>query len=295
MLSTVSKYLSLVKFGHTVFALPFAMAGYVYALLSTGAEFQWILLIQILLCMVFARNTAMGFNRWADRKIAADNPRTAGREIPAGKIAPKAAVLFTAANAVGFLVVAATINKLTLLLAPVALFIITGYSFTKRFTAWSHIVLGTALAIAPVGAYIAVTGTVAVVPMILASIVLTWVGGFDILYSLQDAHFDREHGLHSVPARFNPTGAVWISLILHMITAYAVYILGRYVNAGWIYWTGGAVFIALLILQHFVFRPTKTSRIAASFGIINGISSIIFAASAIADMIVLDWSEPFIF
>ncbi|MCC8018402.1 MAG: putative 4-hydroxybenzoate polyprenyltransferase [Rikenellaceae bacterium] len=284
-MTSVKKYFSLVKFSHTVFAMPFALAGYAYALVGTEAPFRWALLVQIVLCMVFARNAAMGFNRWADRRIDAGNPRTAGREIPAGEISPRAALLFTVANAAGFLIVAATINRLTLLLSPVALFVIMGYSYTKRFTAWSHLVLGVALAIAPVGAYIAVTGTIAVVPMLIAGIVMTWVGGFDILYSLQDAEYDRENGLHSVPARFSPTGAVWISLAIHLVTVYTVILLGRYAHAGTLYLVGGAVFITLLALQHIVFLPSRTSRIAASFGLINGLSSIVFAACMVADMV----------
>ncbi len=293
MAGTVAKYLSLVKFSHTIFAMPFALAGYVYALEYSGVGFHWALLVQVLLCMVFARNAAMGFNRWADRKIDAENPRTAAREIPSGAITATAAAWFTASNAAGFLIVAVTINRLTLFLAPVALFILLGYSYTKRFTAWSHIVLGTALAIAPVGAYIAVTGGIAMVPMLLGVIVLTWVSGFDILYSLQDAAHDREHGLHSVPARFGPSTAVCISIIIHVITVYGVYVLGKFVYAGWMYWTGSGVFIALLVLQHIVFLPSRTHRIAASFGLINGCSSIIFAAFAIADMLTLHWGEQF--
>ncbi|MCD8172796.1 MAG: putative 4-hydroxybenzoate polyprenyltransferase [Alistipes sp.] len=284
-MASVKEYFSLVKFSHTVFAMPFALAGYAFALVTTESPFEWVLLVQILLCMVLARNAAMGFNRWADRRIDAQNPRTAGREIPAGVISPRAALLFTVANAAGFLIVAATINRLTLQLSPVALFIIMGYSYTKRFTAWSHIVLGVALAIAPVGAYIAVAGTIAAVPMLLAGIVVTWVGGFDILYSLQDAGYDRSHGLHSVPARFSTGGAVWISLAIHLATVYAVLLLGKFAHAGTLYWAGSAVFILLLALQHVVFLPSRTSRIAASFGLINGLSSLVYCGLMAADMV----------
>ena len=202
MNNVVSRYASLVKFSHTVFAMPFALLSYVYALVSTAVPFDWLLLVKILLCMVFARNAAMGFNRWADRDIDAKNPRTAGREIPAGKITPRAALAFVIGNCVAFVAAAAWINCLALWLSPVALAVLLGYSLTKRFTAWSHVVLGLALAIAPVGAYIAVTGSVALFPVLLAVAVLTWTAGFDILYSLQDASFDRSNGLHSVPARF---------------------------------------------------------------------------------------------
>lgn len=287
-MNTVTKYASFVKFAHTIFALPFALVGYVYALVHTGIEFDWLLLVKILFCMVFARNTAMGFNRWADRKIDAENPRTASREIPSGQISPRAAIIFVIINAACFVLVAGMINTLTLILSPVALLIVTGYSFTKRFTAWSHLVLGTALAIAPVGAYIAVTGTIAIVPIVLAGVVVTWVSGFDILYSLQDADHDRRHNLHSVPARYSAAGAVWISVILHLITVYAVVVMGLYgeFGGGTLYWIGSGLFIGMLAFQHVVFRPSKVDRIARSFTMMNGISSITYAAFAIIDMLI---------
>ena len=286
-MNTVAKYASFVKFAHTIFALPFALVGYVYALVHTGTAFDWLLLVKILFCMVFARNTAMGFNRWADRRIDAENPRTADREIPSGQISSRAAIIFVILNAVCFLIVAWMINKLTFILAPVALIIITGYSFTKRFTAWSHIVLGTALAIAPAGAYIAVTGTISIVPILLAGLVMTWVSGFDILYSLQDAEHDRAHNLHSVPARYSAKGAVWISIILHLITVYAVVIIGVYneFNGGLLYWIGAGLFVGMLAVQHIMFRPSKVDTIARTFTLMNGASSIAYAAFAIADLL----------
>lgn len=286
-MNTITKYASFVKFSHTIFALPFALMAYVYALVHTGTPFDWLLLVKILFCMVFARNTAMGFNRWADRKIDAENPRTAGREIPAGQISPRAAIVFVILNAVCFLIVAWMINRLTFVLSPVALIVITGYSFTKRFTAWSHIVLGTALAIAPVGAYIAVAGGIAVVPVVLAGVVVTWVGGFDILYSLQDARHDRDHNLHSVPARYSVVGAVWISIILHLITIYAVVVMGLYSEfaAGTLYWIGSVIFIGMLVIQHIIFTPKAVGKIARLFTLLNGGSSILYAGFAIADLL----------
>lgn len=281
----ISQYFSLVTFTHTIFAMPFALIGYVYALTSTGTPFGWLLLVKILLCMVFARNAAMGFNRWADRKIDAMNPRTAGREIPSGKISPKAGLIFVILNAAAFVATTAFINKLALMLSPIALLVALGYSLTKRFTALAHIVLGLTLAIAPVGAYIAVTGTISLIPLILALAVLTWTGGFDILYSLQDAEFDRRHKLHSIPAKFSAKGAVAISIALHVTTVIAVAVIGQYYGGGFLYWIGAAVFIAMLIVQHFVFTPTKTRRIASSFGLINGITSVSYAVFFIADML----------
>jgi 4-hydroxybenzoate polyprenyltransferase len=270
-------YASLVKFSHTIFALPFALVAYVYALRSTQTSFDWWLLFEVLVCMVAARNAAMGFNRWADRKIDAENPRTAGREIPAGVISPRAALWFVVVNAVLFVVVAGLINRLALILSPVALLVLLGYSYTKRFTAWSHVVLGMALAIAPVGAYIAVTGSVSIAPLVLAAVVLTWVAGFDILYARADAGFDRAHGLHSIPVRFPGWKAQAIGISLHVVTVYAVAMFGIYTSRGTVYWIGAAIFVALLVLQH-------CSRKLA-FDWVNGTASIAFAGFAITDFL----------
>lgn len=285
-MNKIAKYFSLVKFSHTIFAMPFAMIGYVYGLTTTNTPFEWALLGKILLCMVFARNTAMGFNRWADRDIDADNPRTIDREIPSGKISPKAAMAFVVVNIIGFVITTAFINKLTLVLAPVALVVIIGYSYTKRFTTWTHLVLGLSLAIAPVGAYIAVTGQFALIPIILAIIVVSWVSGFDVLYSLQDAKYDKEHNLHSVPARYSVNGAVMISLGLHIITTIGVVAMGILSNGGLLFWIGAGLFVGLLIVQQIIFTPKNVDRIAAQFGLMNGISSITFATFIIADMLI---------
>lgn len=285
-MNTVSKYASMVKFSHTIFAMPFALTGYVYALVSTSTPFDWFLLVKVLLCMVLARNTAMGFNRWADRKTDAENPRTANREIPSGEITPKAALWFVIVNAVCFLIVAAMINRLTLTLAPVALFVIMSYSYTKRFTSLAHIVLGASLSIAPVGAYIAVTGSFAVAPVILAGLVLTWVSGFDIIYAMQDAEFDRTHGLHSIPAKLPGWGALLVSILLHLITVYTVILLGMWCHFGIVYWIGAALFIALLVTQHILVTPTRQRNIGIAFGTVNGCASIVYATFTIVAMFV---------
>lgn len=237
--------------------------------------------------MVLARNTAMGFNRWADRKIDAENPRTAMREIPSGAISARSAMLFIIANALGFIAVAGIINPLAFYLSPFALFIITGYSFTKKFTSWSHIVLGVSLAIAPVGAYIAVMGTInSFIPIILAGLVITWVGGFDILYSLQDAQFDRQHNLHSIPSRFSANTSVGISITLHIVSIYCIVIIGLLASElSTMYWIGSAMFTALLIMQHAIYTPSKIHRIGASFGLVNGIASVTYAIFTIADLL----------
>lgn len=285
-MNVVSRYASLVKFSHTIFALPFALFSYVYALVSTDTRFDWLLLVKILLCMVFARNTAMGFNRWADRDIDAENPRTAGRDIPAGRITPRAAMTFVIINAVLFVAAAGWINMLALALSPVALVILVGYSLTKRFTAWSHMVLGLALACAPVGAYIAVTGTVAWFPVLLAAAVLSWTAGFDILYSLQDAEFDRSHGLHSVPSRFSATGSTAISIALHAVSVAATALMGYIYDIGVLYWIGFGLFTMILVVQHILYRPSQIYRIGASFGLVNGLASVCFAAMGIAGLLV---------
>lgn len=285
-MNIICKYASLVKFGHTVFALPFALMAYVYALRSTATPFDAWLLVKILACMVLARNAAMGFNRWADRHIDAENPRTAAREIPSGRISPQAALAFVAANAVGFMFVAALINGLTFALSPLALFIILSYTYVKRYSAWVHVVLGISLAIAPVGAYIAVTGYITFVPLLLAGCVITWVSGFDILYSLQDAEFDRSHGLHSVPVRLTPRGAVWVSIVLHAATVYTLAVIGMSYPTGIAYKIGACIFTAVLIAEHVMFTPGRAGHIGAWFGLMNGMASTAYALLAILDMLV---------
>lgn len=284
-MNRIARYASLVKFAHTVFALPFALLGYTYALLSTGTPFDWRVLVKILFCMVLARNSAMGFNRWADRKIDALNARTAGREIPAGIISPRAALWFVAVNAVLFLAVAATINRITLLLAPVALAVLLGYSYTKRFTSLAHLVLGLSLAIAPSGAYIAVTGTLAWAPAVLSLLVMTWCGGFDIIYALQDREFDRSHGLHSVPARFSPAGALTVSCVLHALSVAATVLFGALYPSGGLYMAGALLFSGIVIAEHLLVTPTRTANIGIAFGTLNGIASLVFAAFAVADLL----------
>ncbi len=281
----IKKFSELVKLSHTIFALPFALIGYTYAITSTSATFEWLILVQVLLCMVFARNTAMGFNRWADRDIDAANPRTANREIPAGVISARSALIFVIVNALCFVITACTINSLTAILSPVALAVVLFYSYCKRFTAAAHLVLGLGLSIAPVGAYIAVTGEFAAAPCVLALAVLTWCSGFDIIYALQDREFDRESGLHSIPSKFSVQGALAISIGLHIITAISlcafIYMVG---GACWI-WGGYAIFTALLVAQHMVVTPTKIRNIGIAFGTLNGFASCILAIFTISALI----------
>lgn len=281
----IKNYFSLVKFAHTAFALPFALIGYTLGVTAVGFD-PWILL-GIVACMIFARNAAMGFNRLVDRSFDANNPRTAGREIPAGKISPRAAAWFVAFNSVAFIAVAATFNWLTLVLSPVVLVIVLGYSYTKRFTAWCHVVLGLGLAIAPSAAYIAVTGTLVPTPVWISILVLTWVSGFDIIYALQDADFDRSHALHSIPAALGVRGALFVSSLLHVITIAMVIVVGICLQGtGPLYWLGSAIFGGLLIYQHLIVRPGDLSRIGATFGLTNGVASIAYATFVILDILV---------
>ena len=215
----VNNYLSLVKFPHTIFALPFALLGFSLATIHNSDSVSWKLLGLVLLCMLFARNAAMSFNRWADRHIDGINPRTAQREIPAHLIGERSALIFSLTNALLFVAATWFINPLCFYLSPVALIVILGYSLTKRFTALSHFVLGLGLALAPTGAYLAVTGTFNWIPVIISLSVLFWVSGFDIIYALQDDEFDRENHLRSIPVMMGRKNALNLSLVLHIITA----------------------------------------------------------------------------
>ena len=284
-ITKIGDYLSLVKFSHTIFAMPFALMAFVFALKTTEAEFSWVLLLQIVGCMVFARNVAMGFNRWADHKIDGDNPRTASREIPAGKITPNSALVFVIVNALLFIATSLSINLLTAVLSPVALAVIMFYSYCKRFTAMAHLVLGLSLGIAPAAAYIAATGTIATAPCLISLLVLTWCGGFDIIYALQDLEFDRERGLHSIPVQFGVRGALYISIALHAVSIAALILFALYCPQGWLLWTGVALFSLCIILEHILVTPTKQRSIGIAFGTLNGIASLTLATFTILQLI----------
>lgn len=281
---TVRKYASLVKFAHTIFALPFALVAFLLALREPGARFTWLLLLQLLGCMVFARNAAMGFNRWADRKIDARNPRTEGRDIPAGRISPRQALIFTMVNAALFVAVAWTINPLCGGLSFVALVFLLGYSFLKRFTWLCHFGVGAALSIAPAGAYIAVTGRLTWPIALLSLIVFFWSSGFDILYSLADEEVDKAQGLHSIPQRFGRVNAMRIAWAVHLLEFVLVPLFlisaGRANPAVCLtdFWgiAAGVIFLALLIYQHLIISPRDLTRLNAAFFTANGIASLVF-------------------
>ena len=286
MTEKISKYFRLVKFSHTIFAMPFALMAFSFALWSTEAEFSWWLLLQVVLCMVFARNVAMGFNRWADRKFDAENPRTANREIPSGAISPRNALIFVIVNAVLFIATASTINLLTAILSPVALAVVMFYSYCKRFTSLAHLVLGLSLGIAPAGAYIAVTGTLTFAPCLLSLLVLTWCGGFDIIYALQDAEFDRERGLHSIPSTFSVATSLYISIALHCISVAALLAFAMYMPQSWLLWCGVALFSAILVAEHILVTPKKQRSVGIAFGTLNGLASLTLAAFVIANILI---------
>jgi 4-hydroxybenzoate polyprenyltransferase len=282
----LNNYLSLVKFSHTIFALPFALLGFALATIHQSDSLSLKLLLLVLLCMLFARNAAMSFNRWADRHIDETNPRTAQREIPSRIIGERSALVFCLANVVLFVGATWFINPLCFYLSPIALFVILGYSVTKRFTALSHFVLGLGLALAPTGAYLAVTGSFDWIPVIISISVLCWVSGFDIIYALQDDEFDLENHLHSIPVLLGRKKALALSLVLHIITAILLILAGLQGNFKAIYWIGLGIFTLLLFYQHTIVKYNDIRRVNLAFFTLNGIASIVFSIFAITDLLI---------
>ena len=286
----MKSYFSLVKFSHTIFAMPFAMTSFFIAVSRQGESVSWPTLLLVVLCMVFARSAAMAFNRYLDRDIDAVNPRTKIREIPAGVISPRAALVFTAANCLLFVVVTWFINPLCFFLSPVALAVVLGYSYTKRFTWLCHLVLGLGLALAPVGAWLAVAGRFDWIPVLYGLAVLLWVAGFDVIYALQDEEFDKSQRLYSMPSFFGRERALRISEWMHLGTAalmvYAArLVLSTVTQSGWLLWIGTAVFLGLLIYQHLIVKPNDLSRVNRAFFTTNGIASLLFGVLAITDLL----------
>ncbi len=285
-LKSVHNYFAMVKFAHTLFALPFALTGFILALTISQEKFSLTLLLLIIIAMVGARNAAMGFNRYIDRDIDSLNPRTKQREIPTGKISAKAALIFVIINILIFLLAAWSINLLSFLLAFPTLFVLLGYSYFKRFSALSHYILGIALSIAPTGAYIAVTGSFHAAPVILSVLVLFWVSGFDIIYSLGDEEFDKENSLHSIPQLVGTRKALIISTVSHLFVIPLLILFYFIVNdLGLIYIVGATIFSLLLLWQHLIVTANDLSRINAAFFTANGIASVIFALFTIVDLL----------
>ncbi len=277
-------YLSMVKFSHSVFALPFAI---ISLLLATQGRPGLLLLVQVLMAAVAARTAAMAFNRYVDRGVDAENPRTAVREIPAGRIRPGQALGLTIVSSVTFVGISFWIHPLCAWLSPAVLFVLLGYSYTKRFTWACHLVLGLALGLAPLGAWIAATGSfdgILGIPLLLALAVLTWVAGFDVIYSCQDEDFDRGLGLHSLPEHLGIAGALRVSSVLHVLTLVFLIGVGILADLSWFWWLGVFCAGAILIHEHRLVKPTDLSRVNAAFFTMNGILSLVLALLLALDL-----------
>lgn len=276
-------YLSLVKFSHTVFALPFALVGFMMGLKAVHFHFNWLTALLVLACMVTARTAAMAFNRWADREIDAKNERTKNREIPAGIIPAGKSLILVIISCVVFILCTWFINRLCFFLSPVALAVILGYSFTKRFTPLSHFILGLGLSFAPIGAYLAVTGSFAWPPVLISLAVLFWVSGFDIIYALQDEAFDRQMKLYSIPVWLGIKNALIFSRLMHFVCSLLLIAVYAFDPSGFIYPLAWIVFTALLIYQHSLVRPDDLSRVNMAFFTTNGLASVIFGIMVMVD------------
>jgi 4-hydroxybenzoate polyprenyltransferase len=284
----MKNYLSLVKFSHTIFAMPFAMIGFTLGVVKdTSLPFHvWLhKLLLVLICMVTARNSAMAFNRYIDRRYDEKNPRTAIREIPSGIITPANALFFIVINCMLFIAATFFINPLCFYLSPVALAVVLGYSLTKRFTFFCHLILGVGLGLAPIGAYIAVAGRFDVLPLLFSFAVLCWVSGFDIIYALQDEQFDKENNLYSIPSYFGLEKAGWISRFLHLCSFGCLVAAGMYGNFHFLFWLGILVFAGLLIYQHSLVIRFGLQKINIAFFTTNGIASVVFALFVISDIL----------
>jgi len=299
-MATFKNYLSLIKFSHTIFALPFALIGFFLGLSKQNIESQllnqaqepffsshnMLLFLFVLGCMVTARSAAMAFNRYLDRQIDALNPRTAIREIPQGIIKPNQALFFTIISSILFVVFAGLINKICFFLSPIALLVVLGYSYTKRFTPFCHLILGIGLSLAPIGAFLAVTGVFNLLPLFFSFTVIFWVSGFDIIYALQDEDFDQSNKLYSIPAWLGKAKALRVSELLHLIAGIFVLMAGIYGNFSFIYWIGASIFSGMLFYQHSIVKPNDLSKVNIAFMTANGIASIVFASFVILDIFI---------
>jgi 4-hydroxybenzoate polyprenyltransferase len=265
--------LEMIKWEHSIFALPFALCG---AMLAADGWPAWSKLGWIVLCMVSARSAAMAFNRLVDAELDKANPRTAMRAIPAGQLGAGFVAAFVAAAAAVFVVGTAMLNRLTLELAPVALVVVLGYSYMKRVTRWSHLVLGLALGIAPSAAWIAVRGSYDRRMLVLTALVMLWVGGFDVLYACQDLEHDRKAGLNSIPAAFGMEGAFWIARFMHTaVVVFAIW-LDQLFRLGAVGYAGTVVVAGLLLYEHLIVSPRDIRRMNAAFFLLNGVISVVF-------------------
>jgi 4-hydroxybenzoate polyprenyltransferase len=269
----VKTTLEMIKWEHSIFALPFALSG---AVLAAAGWPSWSKLLWIVVCMVTARSAAMAFNRWADADLDAANPRTASRALPSGLLSRPFVGGFTLVMAAAFILAASQLNRVTLWLSPVALAVLLLYSYTKRFTRWSHLVLGLALGIAPAAAWIAIRGSLDPRILVLTAAVICWVGGFDVLYACQDMAHDRKVGLNSVPQTWGIPAAFWIARTLHVVMLGLLCWLVTLFSLNSIAWAGVAVVAGLLLYEHLIVSPTDLRRLNAAFFTMNGIISVVF-------------------
>jgi len=279
----MKNYLSLIKFSHTIFALPFAIIGFVLGMSDHAGVFNIQKFLLMLACMVFARSAAMAFNRYIDRAFDEKNPRTQSREIPAGIISPNMALLYVIINSLLFILATYFINTICFYLSPIALLVVLGYSYTKRFTALCHFVLGLGLALAPIGAYLSVTATFSMLPIWYSLAVITWVSGFDIIYAMQDVEIDSELQLNSIPNALGKVHALQLSSLLHVLSFLFVLIPIFFFPFGIYYWIGLGIFAAMLIYQHSIVKPSDLSKVNIAFMTTNGIASVAFALFFLLD------------
>jgi len=279
-MNKISSYLSLIKFSHTIFALPFALISFFYAI-YLNHKFDYLKLILIILCMVFARSAAMAFNRYIDFNFDRLNPRTQQREIPAGKISKKSALIFIIVNSFLFVLTTYFINQICFYLSFIALFVVLGYSYTKRFTPLCHLILGVGLSLSPIGSYLAVTGKFEVVPFLLGVIVFFWVSGFDIIYALQDIEFDISQNLYSIPSVLGAKKALYLSRFFHFISVCIIWFLGFYADFNILYFIGSFIFSFLLYFQHRLVKIDDLSKVNLAFAVTNGFASLIYSVFVI--------------
>lgn len=273
------RYLRLIKFSHTIFSLPFAAVGFLFAL-DSGFELpSWLTALWILLALIAARTAAMAFNRWTDYRIDAKNPRTQQREIPAGIIKPAQALMLTIISSAVFILLATLINELCLWLSPLALLVILGYSYTKRFTSLAHVVLGIGLGIAPAATFIAVTGTFDPGLIFLCFGVMLWTAGFDIIYALQDMEFDRSEKLHSIPAAIGYKNSMWLSAAFHAISITLIFSFWFYIYGNSIALAGVILFSLMLIYQHIDVHLHGLKKINLAFGTMNGVAALVYGTA----------------
>jgi len=282
MLKKVQIILEMIKFEHTIFALPFAFTG---ALLAAKGLPSWRTILWITVAMFGARSAAMGFNRWADRKLDAENPRTKNRALPMGLVTPSQVIVFTAVSSVVLLFAAFMLNRLSFYLAPVALAVVFFYSYTKRFTFLAHAFLGLAICLAPIGAWVAVAGRIEAPALVLGAAVLFWLLGFDVLYALQDMDFDRASGLHSIPQRFGVRGSLWISRAAHAVTMAALFWLASLLSLGWYYLAGIFVALGLIVYEHSLVKGKDLSKLNFAFFNMNGYISVTIFVFTLLDVL----------